>query len=237
MAKSSINIQPVKSGSERHNTRKQELDYVNKDLSHLNYSETKIDISTQRKFYEHLAKEKTGRCMQKKATPIREAVFLFEEKHTNDDLYRLSRNLCDKFKLDFLQLHVHRDEGHREKHTGGWIPNYHAHLVVGWMDKNTGKSLKLNRDDMSKMQDFVAEQLKMERGAKGSKTTRLDAYDYKIAEKEKQIQKLVTQEESFKILFDLAANNPTVKGELQKAIKKAAIKPKIRQPHHPPKRR
>ncbi|KDS40534.1 mobilization domain protein, partial [Phocaeicola vulgatus str. 3775 SR(B) 19] len=37
MAKqTSINVQPVKGGSEEHNKRKKKLDYVRKDLSHLN---------------------------------------------------------------------------------------------------------------------------------------------------------------------------------------------------------
>lgn len=38
------------------------------------------------------------------------------------------------------------------------------------MDHNTGKSLKLDADDMSEMQDMVAEELDMERGQRKSET-------------------------------------------------------------------
>jgi hypothetical protein len=54
MGKSSIHIMPVKSGSESHNQRLQNLNYVREDLSHLNSSfilasiaETRNQIETR----------------------------------------------------------------------------------------------------------------------------------------------------------------------------------------------
>ena len=68
MAKSSINIQPIKANSETHNFRKIDYDHVRKDLSHLNFSAGRKDqegnfipLKKIRKELEILVKEKTGR--------------------------------------------------------------------------------------------------------------------------------------------------------------------------------
>ncbi len=35
-------------------------------------------------------------------------------------------------------------------------PNYHAHIVFDWMNHNTGKSRKLNDNDMIEMQSLAS---------------------------------------------------------------------------------
>ena len=40
-------------------------------------------------------------------------------------------------------------------------PNYHAHIVFDWMNHDTGKSQKLNDDDMITMQTLASDILSM----------------------------------------------------------------------------
>ena len=91
MAKSSINIQPVKAGSEKHNQRLKSYDYVRSELSHLNTSYFKESISLALSRIKQTYQLNTGQKMQKKATPIREGVVLIKENHTADDLVRLGQ--------------------------------------------------------------------------------------------------------------------------------------------------
>ena len=83
MAKqTSINVQPVKGGSEEHNKRKKKLDYVRKDLSHLNeYWECDTQANRLANI-KALYQSKTGQKMQAKATPIREGVVVIQESTT-----------------------------------------------------------------------------------------------------------------------------------------------------------
>ena len=88
-----------------------------------------------------------------------------------------------------LQVHLHRDEGHYENPSdeNTWVPNYHAHIIWDWMDHSTGKSIMLNADDMSTMQDKVAEALDMERGQKKSEIglEHLERNDFILQKQEK----------------------------------------------------
>lgn len=190
MAKSSMHFQAVKSGSEDHNLRRKPLSYVREELSHKNglYG-FNLTIAEERQRLEILVKEKTGRAMQKKATPIREGVFLFEEHHTDEDLKAMVNGLQERFGIRPLQLAIHRDEGHFERHTGQWMPNYHAHVVCSWIDETTGKSVKLDRQALSEMQTYVAESLNMERGEKSTKT-HLNALEWKIQKTSERLQEV-----------------------------------------------
>ena len=74
-----------------------------------------------------------------------------------------------------------------------WEPNYHAHIIWDWMDHDTGKSYKLNAEDMSAIQDLVAETLDMQRGQKKSETgidhlERNDLIIQKQESKKKELQ-------------------------------------------------
>ena len=135
-----------------------------------------------------MVKMLTGRAMQEKdvkytdkngkvrtrngASPIRESVVVIEKDTKLKDLLNFTKEVEKKWGIKALQVHIHRDEGHCEipGDEKTWVPNYHAHIIWDWMDHSTGKSIKLNADDMSEMQDMVAEALDMERGQKKSET-------------------------------------------------------------------
>jgi hypothetical protein len=213
MAKSSIHIKPVKQNSEVHNLRKVKLDYVREDLTRLNKSYFNISISESLKELKAIVKEKTGRKMQAKATPIREGVFLFNENHSNNDIVKIAGGFKKHFGITPIQIHIHRDEGHYNKSDGKWKPNYHAHIIFEWIDRDTGKSIKLGREEMSKMQSYVAQSLNMERGKSSSKK-HLNALQWKITKNEQEksiilneINKLDNINLLFDTLFYLRENN------------------------------
>lgn len=132
------------------------------------------------------AKAKTGRKMQAKATPIREAVVVIEDTTTMDDLRKLAKRFNDRFGIDVFQIAIHKDEGYR-KGKDGLKLNLHAHMVADWTDHQSGKSLKLNRNDMAEMQTICAEVLGMERG-KSSEKQHLSAIQFKIAAEEQRAE-------------------------------------------------
>ena len=161
---------PVKSGSESHNQRLQKLNYVRDDLSHLNSSFVLAPIADTRSQIETRYERSTGQKMQAKQTPIREGVLLIDKDHNADDLKRVAQQLEERFGIRTIQAYVHKDEGHRSKETGEWKPNFHAHMVFDWTDKDTGKSLKLKRQDLAEVQTVVAETLGLEREIFNQKT-------------------------------------------------------------------
>jgi hypothetical protein len=186
MAQTSIHFQAVKGGSEEHNRREKKLDYVHEDLTP-NNEYWEIDTQENRlEFLKKNAKEKTGRKMQAKATPIREAVVVISELTTMDDLKNLSQKLQERFGIKIFQIAIHKDEGYIKGKDGKL--NLHAHLVADWTDHETGKSLKLNRDDMSEMQTITAEVLGMERGVSSDKQ-HLSAIQYKAQAEQQRADK------------------------------------------------
>ena len=74
MAQTSIHFQGVQGGSEEHNKRLKKLDYVHHELSSQNAYWQSDSQESRLVFVTQNAKAKTGRKMQAKATPIREAV-------------------------------------------------------------------------------------------------------------------------------------------------------------------
>lgn len=191
MAKqTSVNVQPVKGGSEEHNKREKELDYVRKDLSHLNQYWESDTQANRLATIKELAKAKTGRTMQAKATPIREGVVVIQESTTMEDLHRLADAYRDRLGIEVFQIAIHRDEGH--KGSKEWKPNLHAHLVFDWTDHSTGKSVKLNRQKMAEMQTITAEVLGMERG-QSSEKKHLTAQQFKAAAEAQRAEQLKEQ--------------------------------------------
>ena len=144
-------------------------------------------------------KAKTGRKMQAKATPIREAVVVIEDTTTMDDLQNLAQRLQQRFGIDVFQIAIHKDEGYKNSKQQLKL-NLHAHLVADWTDHKSGKSLKLGRNDMAEMQTICAEVLGMERG-KSSDKQHLSAIQYKIKAKEEMAQ--VMEEENRKAAQEL----------------------------------
>ncbi|AZA88159.1 hypothetical protein EG349_15835 [Chryseobacterium shandongense] len=187
--KTSINFKAAKSDSEAHNFRKKTFDYIRKDLTSKNeyWSEEKLSNRLQK--IESYCKEKSGRKLQKNAMPIREAVVVIKEDTTMQDLHNLSKRLEEELQIRIFQIAIHKDEGHFDKETKEWKPNYHAHLIADWQDLQSGKTLKHQSFHYSKMQDITAECLGMERGIEGSKG-RLEAIEFKIQKKEKELLEL-----------------------------------------------
>ena len=185
--KTSINFKAAKSDSEIHNFRKKSFDYIRKDLTHKNEYWMEQKIADRLLKIESYCKEKSGRKLQKNAMPIREAVVVIKENTTMQDLHNLSKRLEEELKIRIFQIAIHKDEGHFDKETKEWKPNYHAHLVADWQDLETGKTLKHQSFHYSKMQDLAAECLEMERGISGS-LTRLEAVEFKIKKKEEDLK-------------------------------------------------
>ena len=185
--KTSINFKAVKSDSEIHNFRKKSFDYIRKDLTHKNEYWMEQKIADRLLKIESYCKEKSGRKLQKNAMPVREAVVVIKENTTMQDLHNLSKRLEEELKIRIFQIAIHKDEGHYDKDTKEWKPNYHAHLVADWQDLQTGKTLKHQSFHYSKMQDLAAECLEMERGVSGS-LTRLEAVEFKIKKKDEDLK-------------------------------------------------
>lgn len=187
--KTSINFKAVKSDSETHNFRKKTFDYIRKDLTIRNeyWMEQKIADRIQK--VEAYCKEKSGRKLQKNAMPVREAVVVIKDDTTMLELQNLAKRLEEELSIRVFQIAIHKDEGHTDKDTKEWKPNYHAHLVADWQDLKTGKTLKHQSFHYSKMQDLTAECLNMERGISGSRG-RLEAIEFKIQQKEEDLKVL-----------------------------------------------
>jgi outer membrane murein-binding lipoprotein Lpp len=188
MAKTSAHFKPVKPGSEEHNRRLKKLDYVRDELTKNNRSWSAQSVADRLEQIKQLVKEKTGRSLQSKATPIREAVVVLKQETTMEDLHRLRAAYKERFGIDIFQMDIHKDEGHFNK-KGKWIGNYHGHLTGDFIDHRTGKSLKLTRQQMSELQTVTAEVLGMERGV-SSDRKHLSALQFKIESLQKQIEQL-----------------------------------------------
>ena len=184
--KTSINFKSAKADSETHNFRKKTFDYIRKDLTAKNEYWSEGKLSDRLHKIESYCKEKSGRKLQKNAMPIREAVVVIKENTTMQDLHQLSKRLEEELQIRIFQIAIHKDEGHFDKESKEWKPNYHAHLVADWQDLQTGKTLKHQSFHYSKMQDITAECLGMERGIEGSKG-RLEAIEFKIQKKEQEL--------------------------------------------------
>ena len=199
--KTSINFKAVKSDSEIHNFRKKSFDYIRKDLTPKNEYWMEQKIADRLLKIESYCKEKSGRKLQKNAMPVREAVVVIKENTTMQDLHNLSKRLEEELKIRIFQIAIHKDEGHYDKDTKEWKPNYHAHLVADWQDLQTGKTLKHQSFHYSKMQDLSAECLGMERGISGS-VTRLEAVEFKIKKKEEDLKILEERYQEMKSEID-----------------------------------
>ena len=218
--------------------------YVRLDLTKHNasYVAPEIEGVTMDQYLESIrvmVKQKTGRAMQEKeikypgkggkiitrqgASPIRECVVVTEKDTRLKDLLRFTKEVEKKWGIKALQVHLHRDEGHYEipGNDSTWKPNYHAHIILDWMDHSTGKSIKLDADDMSAMQDMVAEALNMERGQKKAETglDHLERNDFILQKQEKEKKRL--EEEKRKAQSEKAkAENKAheAKEEAKKAV-------------------
>ena len=189
--------------------------YVRLELTHNNkiYIAPGMEGVTLQQHYDYLkalVKEKTGRAMQEKdveykdkngktrvrkgSSPIREGVVNIKPDTKMDDLLNYVNRVHERWGIRAIQIHMHRDEGHYEnpEDKSTWKPNLHAHIIWDWIDHQTGKSFKLNAEDMSQIQDMVAETLEMERGKRKEETgaEHLERKDFILANQRKQSAEL-----------------------------------------------
>lgn len=197
MTKSSIHIVPVKPGSEAHNNREKEFDYVRKDLTPLNESWSLEPINERLKKIKERYTKTVGRRMHSKSTPIREGVCNLGPDTGMKELHEMRISLKEKFGINAFQIHIHRDEGHYKKDDPKkWYPNLHAHVVFDWTDSETGKSIKLDRDQMSEVQTLVANTLKMERGVSSDKK-HVSAIAYKHQKRIEELEQIISKYDSW----------------------------------------
>lgn len=195
--------------------------YIRKDLIPENQSWTSElqGGMTLRQYYDaisRMVKEKTGRAMQTKererinkktgkvtkivgCTPLREGVVVCKADTTMEQLRHFADLCRQRFGITAIQIHLHRDEGHclDPNDTSTWKSNYHAHVIWDWMNHETGKSYKLDADDISVLQDLAAEALGMERGVSKSETNKqhLERNDYIVAKQKRELEESKKQAE------------------------------------------
>ena len=179
------------------------------------------DLQTHYDSIKQMVKEKTGRAMQEKererkgkngkiikvagCSPIREGVLLIKPDTTLADVKKFGEECQRRWGITPLQIFLHKDEGHwlngqpdvedRESFQVGkkWFkPNYHAHIVFDWMNHDTGKSQKLNDDDMMQMQTLASDILLMERGQSKAVTGKehLERNDFIIEKQKAELQRI-----------------------------------------------
>ena len=231
MAKTSINIQPMKAGSERHNLRHKELSYIRKDLSHLNESwiDPRYEGKNMSEVREDIAqryKSAVGQKLQKTAQPLREAVVVIDDNTSMEQPRQLDTAMERQFGIKTMQIHIHRDEGHTTTHPSQkgeeWKPNLHAHLCLDWTKPN-GKSLALNQLQMSQLQTLTAEILDMERGV-SSDVKHLSAVQYKNKKEAERSLALQQQNERLQAeIVQCQESNEQLRAENEELQQKAEL--------------
>ena len=180
-----------------------------------------LELQTHYENIKRMVKEKTGRAMQEKererkgkngkiikvagCSPIREGVLLIRPDTTLADVRRFGEECQKRWGITPLQIFLHKDEGHwlngqpapedMESFQVGerWFkPNYHAHIVFDWMNHDTGKSRKLNDEDMTEMQSLASDILLMERGQSKVVTGKehLERNDFIIEKQKAELQRM-----------------------------------------------
>ncbi|MDC2502083.1 hypothetical protein PO186_24185 [Bacteroides ovatus] len=103
MGATSIHVQAVKPGSEIHNFREKELDYVRPELSHLNESWVGDSISHRLESAKQRYLDTVGQKMQAKAAPIREGVIVIKQETTMQELQQFA-TVCKAVSYTHLTL-------------------------------------------------------------------------------------------------------------------------------------
>lgn len=205
------------------------------------------DLQTHYDNIKQMVKAKTGRAMQEKererktksgkiikvagCSPIREGVLLIKSDTTLEDVRRFGEECRERWGITPLQIFLHKDEGHwlsdkpdaDDKESfqigGKWFkPNYHAHIVFDWMNHETGKSYKLNDDDMTQMQTLLSEILSMERGQSKTETGKehLERNDFIIEKQRAELERIEAERQHKEHQIDLAEQElKQVKSEIR----------------------
>ena len=205
------------------------------------------DLQAHYENIKRMVKEKTGRAMQEKererkgkngkiikvagCSPIREGVLLIRPETTLADVCKFGEECQKRWGITPLQIFLHKDEGHwlsgqpesgdRESFQVGekWFkPNYHAHIIFDWMNHDTGKSRKLNDEDMTEMQSLASDILLMERGQSKAVTGKehLERNDFIIEKQKAELQRMDAAKRHKEELINLAEQElKQVKSEIR----------------------
>ena len=205
------------------------------------------DLQAHYENIKRMVKEKTGRAMQEKererkgkngkiikvagCSPIREGVLLIRPDTTLADVRKFGEECQRGWGITPLQIFLHKDEGHwlsgqpesgdRESFQVGekWFkPNYHAHIIFDWMNHDTGKSRKLNDEDMTEMQSLASDILLMERGQSKAVTGKehLERNDFIIEKQKAELQRMDAAKRHKEELINLAEQElKQVKSEIR----------------------
>ena len=205
------------------------------------------DLQVHYENIKRMVKEKTGRAMQEKererkgkngkiikvagCSPIREGVLLIRPDTTLADVRKFGEECQRGWGITPLQIFLHKDEGHwlsgqpesgdRESFQVGekWFkPNYHAHIIFDWMNHDTGKSRKLNDEDMTEMQSLASDILLMERGQSKAVTGKehLERNDFIIEKQKAELQRMDAAKRHKEELINLAEQElKQVKSEIR----------------------
>ena len=194
MALTSIHFEPCKVNfSQAHNLREVDLSYVNKELSHLNEStyskfansDPSIkDLALREQQCRALYQEKVGQKAQSKTVFLREGVVVIDKSTSGKDMTNLMLKIAKYTGWTPLQVHIHRDEGHYEGTE--FVQNLHAHVIFDCQDKSSGKVIRVDKEQLSTIQDITAECLKMERGIKSNKK-HIEATQYRAMKVQEEI--------------------------------------------------
>ena len=148
---------------------------------------------------------KRGGRPPQKANCVQEIVINIKPDTKLDDLQIIANYIKREYGYTPLEIAIHNDEGYVDKE-GKPHFNHHAHIdfctlqdgcqmarmerycdKVPYTKKDGTKSWKFQSNKDSKLQDFIAETLGMERGQKGSKAKRLEHEQYRQVAKQKQV--------------------------------------------------
>ena len=151
------------------------------------------------------SKNKRGGRPPRKENCLQEIVINLKSDSKIEDLITISNYIKREYGYTPLEIAIHNDEGFVDKN-GKAHYNYHAHIdfctlkdgiqwcqmehycdKVEYTKKDGTKSWRFVSNKDSKLQDFIAETLGMERGQKGSKAKRLEHEQYRQVAQQKQV--------------------------------------------------
>ena len=115
-------------------------------------------------------------------SPIREMVVVIKSDTTVEQMKKFSAWLKAKKGIETIFTSLHFDEGHIGKKDG-------KHVGLDFFNWETGKTIKLDKNDMSDIQTALAECLGMERGEikEITEAEHLDVVEYRLKAEEEAI--------------------------------------------------
>lgn len=193
--------------------------YIREELSHANTSWRNPDPryhKTLPEIFEDLRKDYEAKVKQKMqledkvitrkngttyiragAAPIRESCTPIKPDTKIEDFMPFVQWMQEKLGLTVISIDIHRDEGH-DNDDGEFVCNNHAHIIVDWMNHETGRSRKPTDIDCRAMQTAIAESLGMERGTPKDETgiEHLSVLEYKEKKAKESLQRVAEKKEA-----------------------------------------